>query len=421
MKLTIINKSFFFMWFSNLLNILNGRFRELIIPIIVLGLTNSTLVTGLVALSQRLGTVLFAIPIGTWVEKKNKSIVAGTCHIFYGFSIFLLAYLITLNHLNATLIASILFIMGILALTSRTAFSTMIPNIAGREKLLEAHTSLEAADALATLIGPAIGGFLLAKTGSSITLIICAILSFMSAFFIYIVYNKEPIVKENKKSSVKHKTASFIKQSIEGLKYLIANRPQLTNTIVISSLGFSNVFIILTVIFHARLSLGLSEELIGVLLSSAGVGNIIGVLIMNRFKNRNWLLLLSSLLFISSIGVLIILITNNFIIMCLGMAIYDGALSMAFVVQGSAHQGITPDEYLTRIKSATYVISGLFTMVGTSLAGIIPEYSSARIALGIGVLILAVPGLYILKFRRTSVKLSNVEPIYINNKKIGDK
>lgn len=421
MKLTIINKNFSSMWLSNLLAILNGRFRELVIPLIVLGLTNSPLATGLVALSQRLGTVLFPIPIGTWVEKKNKVRVAGTCHLIYGIGIFLLAYLITLEQINAALIAFILFLMGILALISSTAFSTMIPNIAGREKLLEAHTSLEAADAIATLIGPAIGGFLLAKTGSSITLSICAVLSLLSAIFISLIRNKEKEIQKSKNCSVKDKTTNFIRQSLDGLKYLIANPQQLTNTIAISSLGFSTIFIVLTVLFHARISLNFSEELIGILLSSAGVGNIIGVLIMKWFKNRNWLLLLCSLLFISSFGVFVILVTNNFIIMCLGMAIFDGALSMAFVVQVAVHQGITPNEFLSRVKSATYVIGGLFTMLGTFLAGAIPEFSSARIALGIGVLVLAIPALYMLRFRKFSVKLSQVETINMNNNRKGVK
>lgn len=97
------------------------------------------------------------------------------------------------------------------------------------------------------------------------------------------------------------------------------------------------------------------------------------------------------------------------------MIIFDGALSMAFVVQVSVHQGITPNNYLSRVKSATYVIGGLSTMLGTFLAGAIPEFLSSRIALGIGVLVLAIPALYLLKFRKLSVKLSQIETISMNS------
>lgn len=125
------------------------------------------------------------------VEKKNKVQVARTCHLIFGIGIFILAYLITLEQLNVAVIAFVLFFMGIVSLISGTAFSTMVPSVAGRKKLLEAHTSLEAADAIVTLIGPAIGGFLLAKTGSFIILSICATLSLLLALFISLVRNRE--------------------------------------------------------------------------------------------------------------------------------------------------------------------------------------------------------------------------------------
>ncbi|MFS0615623.1 hypothetical protein [Lederbergia ruris] len=84
---------------------------------------------------------------------------------------------------------------------------------------------------------------------------------------------------------------------------------------------------------------------------------------------------------------------------------------MAFVVQVSVHQGITPNNFLARVKSATYVIGGLSTMAGTFLAGAIPEFLSSRIALAFGVFVLAIPALYMLKFRKISVKLSQIETI----------
>ena len=173
------------------------------------------------------------------------------------------------------------------------------------------------------------------------TLSICATLSLLSALFISLVRNKEIQSQQSNDMTIKDERTNFFRQTVDGLKYLTANTQQLINTIVLSTLGFSTVFIVLTVLFHARISLNLSEELIGILLSSAGIGNIIGVLIMKWFKNWNWLLFLCSLLILSSFGVFVIFATENFIIMCLGMIIFDGALSMAFVVQVSVHQGIT--------------------------------------------------------------------------------
>lgn len=231
------------MWGSELLSILNGRFRELVIPLVVLGLTSSPLVTALVALSQQAGTILFAIPIGTWVENKNKVKVAASCHFLYGAGIFTLAFLIATNNINAVVIASLLFVMGLFALISRTAFTSMIPAVAGRENLLRAHTNIEAADAIATVIGPALGGILLAKTGSVVTLVICAALSLLSTLFIASIRHKEVFRKEEKEESEKTKLNAFLGKSLDGLRILIDNPQQLISTLAMCILGFTTVFI----------------------------------------------------------------------------------------------------------------------------------------------------------------------------------
>jgi MFS family permease len=409
MKSLLRNKSFSAMWLSDLVSVLNGRLRELVIPLIVLGLTNSPLVTSLVVLSQQLGTIIFAIPIGTLIEHRNKVKIATICNFVYAICIFLLTYFIASGQFSSSLIALLLFLMGIVALVSRTAFSAMIPKVAGRDKLIEAHTSLEAADAFSTLVGPTIGGILLAYSGQNFTLVICGVLSIISMLFISRVKYHENIT-HTKTSSIKKRSRIFIDQTYEGISHLFSNSQQKISILVMCSLSFSTVFFVLTIIFHAKISLNLTEELIGILLSCSGVGNIIGVLIMKWFKNANWLLFLVVLLIISSSGILLITLFKNYLLLCLGMLIFDGALSMAFIVQASVHQGFTPDGLLTRIRSATYVISGIFAALGTLLAGLIPEYWSSEIALLIGVLFLVGPIIYILKHYHISGKLSEIEP-----------
>ncbi len=397
------------MWLSELATVLNSRLRELVIPLIVLGLTRSPLVTSLVMLSQQLGTIIFAIPIGTWVESKNKVRVATICNLFYAVCIFLLTFFIASEQYNSLLVAILLFVMGIVALISRTAFSTMIPNVTGRDKLVEAHTGLEAADAFSTFVGPTIGGLLLAYSGESVTLFICGLLSIISMFFISRVQYTEK-VKYTETSNLKIKRKRFIQQTSDGLRYIFSTPQQIVCILVISSLSFSTVFIMLTVIFHARITLNLSEGLIGIALSCAGVGNMAGIIIMKWFKNVNWLLFLIVLLTVSASGILLIALFKNYLFLCIGLLVFDGALSMAFIVQAAVQQGVTPDELLSRVKSATYVISGIFSVLGTFLAGVIPEYWSSEIALLVGFLLLTGPAIYIIKYHSLSDKLSHVKP-----------
>ncbi|MEQ7054070.1 MFS transporter [Paenibacillaceae sp. P-4] len=411
----MINADFGKLWFHNISKILSERFRELIIPIIILGLSGSPLMTSLVLLFQRISSVFFSIPIGTWIEKKNLVLISSICNFIYAILLFLLAYLITIDITSLFVIGPILFFMGLVELMLNIAFSAMLPKIVGRQRLLSANNSLEAADAIVTLIGPALGGIILAKYGPNISLTICGSLLLVSMLFISLIkYRNVRKETDDKPMKGKQKLKSFIRDSQEGVKYLYANGAQIVSTISALVLGFSTSFIVLSVTIHSKYTLHFSEEHIGILLSCAGIGNVVGVLIMNKFKNANWLYLLSTLMIISSFGILL-LISNSFITMCFGMIIFDGALSMAFVVQITVQQGITPDYLIARVRSSIYVFGGIAAMIATILSGLISEWNSTA-ALAFGSLVLLVNGLFIFKYKKQGVAMDKISPIHATSK-----
>lgn len=406
----MINADFRKLWFHNISKILSERFRELIIPIIILGLSGSPLMTSLLLLFQRISSVFFSIPIGTWIEKKNLVFISSICNLIYAILLFLLAYFITIDITSIFVIGPILFFMGLAGLMLNIALSAMVPKIVGRQRLLSANNSLEAADAIVTLIGPALGGIILAKYGPNFTLIICGSLLLVSMLFISLIKYRNVREKTvDKPIKGRRKLKSFIQDSQEGVKYLYANGAQIVSTISALVLGFSTSFIVLSVIIHSKYTLHFSEEFIGILLSCAGIGNVIGVLIMNKFKRANWLYFLITLMIISSFGILL-LISNSFIIMCFGMIIFDGALSMAFVVQITVQQGITPDHLIARVRSSIYVLGGIAAMLATILSGLISEWNSTA-ALAFGLLVLLLNGLFIFKYKKQGIAMDKIRPI----------
>ncbi|MFS0752124.1 MFS transporter [Oceanobacillus sp. 1P07AA] len=406
----LINADFAKLWFHSISNILSNRFRELILPIIALGLSGSPLLTSFVLLSQRLSSILFSIPLGTWIEKRNLVLISTICNLIYAMLVFLLAFLITIDDSSLVIIGIILFLMGFVELMLRITLTAMVPKIVSRERLLSANNLLEAADAIVTFIGPALGGVILATYGPNITLVICGILILICMIIISLVKYRNENIHQKININKKEKLRNFINEAREGVNYLYANDSQIISTISAVVLGFTTVFIELTIIIHAKTALDFTETSIGILLSCAGVGNIIGVLIMPRFKRINWLYLLSGLLIISSLGILL-LTSHQFIIICIGMIIFDGALSMAFVVQFTVQQGITPDQLIARVRSAIIVLSGFATILGTLLSGLISEWNSS-LALIFGFIVLLLCGIFILRYKQQGVTMNKIQPIY---------
>lgn len=123
MRQIYINQDFAKLWFHQAFKILNERFRELVIPLIVLGLTGSPLVTALVLLSQQLGTLLFSIPVGTLVEKGNPVSISFYCSFIQAGLIFSLAYAVSIDRLHPIAIACLLLLIGMVALVNRQHFT----------------------------------------------------------------------------------------------------------------------------------------------------------------------------------------------------------------------------------------------------------------------------------------------------------
>lgn len=81
------------------------------------------------------------------------------------------------------------------------SMSTLLSGIAGRHRLVETHNYMEAADAVSTLVGPLLAGFVLTAIGAAATLGIDA-LSFLLSFIgiAFLTIQEKPV----QQSSIRH-------------------------------------------------------------------------------------------------------------------------------------------------------------------------------------------------------------------------
>ncbi|GIO20536.1 hypothetical protein J18TS1_36360 [Oceanobacillus oncorhynchi subsp. incaldanensis] len=72
-----------------------------------------------------------------------------------------------------------------------------------------------------------------------------------------------------------------------------------------------------------------------------------------------------------------------------------------------------PQQLISTIAMAILAFTTIFiTLLGTFLAGAIPELFTEKIALIIGAFILLMPACIFLRFGKAGVALSKVEPVY---------
>ncbi|MBD1382160.1 MFS transporter [Metabacillus arenae] len=401
------NSNFLYFWFGQTASIFGSRLSDLAIPWIALQLTNSPMQTALITMSSQLAPLIFSLPAGAWVESRSKIRMAMLSEAARAVMITLLAIFVFSEQFNEWVVFFLLFFSGFSGLIFRISTNAMLPSLVGRKHLLDAHNYLEGADAISTFIGPLLAGFIFTALGAGWTIAIDAATYFVSLLgicFICFEPNKSSIQKD---TLIKGTT---FKLALEGILYMFASPLQRFLSFNHIMLNFLSNAVILLVIIYSKDSLNLNPAQTGILLSAAGLGNIAAVLLLDRMKWLTWRTLYFFSTFVTLIGILCISTGNHFYVLFIGMFLFDGALSMGFVIHGTSRQSVTPDRLLSRISSGGLFISGIATITGHLYAGGLAEMLGARLGLLFCSVLLVLAILYSLSKKEMRLTLQELEP-----------
>ncbi|WP_349409344.1 MFS transporter [Pseudalkalibacillus sp. SCS-8] len=364
-------RNFLILWLGQLVSIFGGRFSDLVIPWVVLQVTDSPLKAAIVAISTQIAPLLFSLPAGVWIENRSKKKIAMLSEMIRTIMMTLLVVVILFGEFNLLVICSILFVTSLAGLFFRISLNALLPGITGRKRLVDAHNYLEAADAVSTLIGPILAGFLLSAIGAAATLGIDAFTFLLSFASIGLLKLGEKSFSKSKERKIDKKQS--LQDGLEGVKLLFSTKIQRFISFNHSVLNFSTHAVTLLVVITAKQELGLSAFQTGILLSGAGIGNLIAIFVMARLKEAHWNKLYGSIMLCSGMGVFLIAISSTMWGAFVGMILFDGALSMAFVVNGAARQTVTTNQFLARISSGGILLSGIVVILANGFAGLISE------------------------------------------------
>ncbi|WLR42053.1 MFS transporter [Bacillus carboniphilus] len=210
---------------------------------------------------------MLSLPAGVWVEKRSKKKIALTAELVRTITMTLLVFVILFDEFNILIICSILFISGMAGLFFKISLNSITPQIAGRDRLIEAHNYLEGADAVSTLVGPLLAGLMLSTIGAAATLGIDALtflLSFLSICALRFI-EKEPI------NQAELKEKSSLKEGLAGINLLFSTKIHRFISFNHTVLNFTTHAVVLLVVITAKQHLQLSPTQTGILLSGAGI------------------------------------------------------------------------------------------------------------------------------------------------------
>lgn len=259
-------------------------------------------------------------------------------------------------------------VVGIQALTSlfNPARSAILPKLVPTAALGSANALVAASAQAAMLIGPGIGGLIVAVGDVNIAFAINAATFLLSAALLW------PIRVRNDRPT--GKTRQFLLRELRAGAAAIRRIPPLPGFFVsFAFVAAGNILLNVVLVDLLVGSLGQPESLVGPLLTAAGIGGLVGAPI------AAWLLarlqrvpLFVGAVVLAGIATAIVGAVQSLLILGAGFILLGVATIVADVTQETSIQQLVPAEHLGRAFSLQLWTATIGNLLGAILGGLLP-------------------------------------------------
>lgn len=394
----LTHKNFRLFWFGQCISLIGTWMQTIGQSWLVLQITKSAFKLGIVNAMQFLPMMFLALFAGTLVDKYPKRkvlLITQTSLMILAVILASLTFFNVVQYWHILLLAILLGIVNTLDMPTRQAFFV---ELVGREDLMNAIALNSSIFNLARIIGPAVAGVLIGFLGIAV----CFYLNALS--FIAVIAGIWMIDIPGDNSFVKDKDQikGTMENIIDGLKY-IGSKPVILFPLVLLAITSTFVMNYTTLVpIYAKQNLGQEALGYGILMTSMGIGSLIGALTLAASSKTGpkKLVLLSGALGMS-LFTAILGFTGNYIFACVLLMVV-GFFAITFT--GSVNSTIqlnSDDNMRGRVMSVFSLVFGGVTPIGSLYAGKLAESAGAPLCIAIsGVIgIIASAAVWVLLYR----------------------
>jgi len=257
------------------------QISALALPLVaVLALHASALEVGVLAACETVAFLLVGLPAGAWVDRMRRRNVLIVGDL--GRALVLATVPLTwwLGALSMAQLYVVGLLVGVLTVFFDVAYQSYLPHLVGRENLVEGNAKLEAVHGVAQISGPAVAGVVIQRLTAPVAVAADAVSFVISAVSVGLIRKREQRPERGPDQRLG-------REILEGLRFVLGNR--LLRAIAIctgSSNFFGAILGAMLVLFLVR-DLGQPPSVLGLVLSVASVGGLLGALSATRIAR--WL------------------------------------------------------------------------------------------------------------------------------------
>ena len=402
-----MGKAFNRLWSASLVSNLSDGVLLAASPLLAITLTDNTVLISLLGAMVMLPWLLFAIPIGTLVDRLDRRYILAGTNLLRSAVVGALAFTIAADLVTIHFLILAAFIIGTCEVASDTTAQSLIPQILEEKHFEKANSRLQISETVVQgFIGAPLSGFLYALAiyipffFNSVGYIVSAILALSMP-----IHFLQDVRKEERKAEPKH----FIADMKFGISYLYNHKLLRRLVLTTSLIGVCYSMATATIVLFMVRELDLPEPLFGLVLTIEGIGGLIGAVVAPHASKRfGRARVMTFGIFSSSILILLQGFAPN-IYLFVGLATFGAfTISQWNILLMSTYQSLIPNEIYGRIHGTRRTLVWGMMPIGSVIGGVLAA-TGLRTPLYVGGFIATVIALFSIKFMLSIGSTVNVE------------
>jgi MFS transporter, ENTS family, enterobactin (siderophore) exporter len=351
------------------------------LPLLVLALTGSGLMMGIVGALSMLPDLFFGMIAGALADRSDRRRMMFLADLGRAALTALIPISVLLGGPTMAVILVVTAPMSILRAFFLAGYTASVPILVGRSQLARANSIFEAVYSFGYIIGPAFAGFLAATIGPGMTLAIDAVSFALSSLALAFMHR-------DLRAQIDRPASSLVADIREGIEFIV-HHPVLRPMILYWGLvSITTAPLVAALTVHVTRDLGQNATVLGLVLTAYGIGTVVGALLTARASRHAVApFLLGGTL---TTGVLLTVVARvEQIPLLLGAASIAGiAQSVVLVTYLTARSNLSPDALLGRVGSTARTISLGLQPIGMLAGGALIDLTDGSTTIAVMGLIL---------------------------------
>ena len=365
------HRDFLKLWAGQTISEFGSQVTLLALPLIaIVQLHASAFAVAALGMVEQLPFLLFALPAGVWVDRLARRPILIFGDAGRALALASIPIAAALGRVTLTQLFVVGFVTGTLTVFFDVAYQSYLPSLVARERLVDGNSKLQVSASAAQIGGPGAAGALIGAVTAPYAIVADAASYVGSVLFVLGIRKRERVASRAPGERSDMKT-----ELLEGIRYVTGNRHlRAIAACTANSNFFGNVCYAILLVYVVR-RLHLSAQLIGIVISCANVGLLIGALTAGWISARLGVgrTILVSAALVGPGLVLIPLSPTSFPVPLLVLAlIVFGFSGMLYnITQISLRQAITPERLQGRMNSVMrFIVWGVLPL-GALLGGLL--------------------------------------------------